>query len=340
MSDEVNCSAKTHFYCKNENSDLKFIDISQTCDGFDDCYGGVDEIACRSECTDSVFASEFNMIKENAFVVAAGLINLLVGIYTTAIFVQNFQMSGRYCLEDQEWRSGSTCSLLGAILVIGSQASVFTLTILTGFRVVSIVKTFYDISVKMILSLILFSWTAAITLACIPLVPYFEDYFIESVTFDTNPLFATVRRGDVETLNKWLLTAMVDDGNDTLDIKSWKTLELLTSKLDRNFTIIEKFGYYSTHSVCLPKFFPDRFADSSWGYSLLFLLLNFCSFFLIVPAYILIYRKSNKQTMAVDEENRSKRAKSMQKKISFIVGTDFCCWMPVCIMGFLQVAGL
>ena len=45
-------------------------------------------------------------------------------IYTLAIIGKSFYVEGEYCLVDREWRSSAGCSLLGAILVVGSEESV------------------------------------------------------------------------------------------------------------------------------------------------------------------------------------------------------------------------
>ena len=51
-----------------------------------------------------------------------------------------------------------------------------------------------------------------------------------------------------------------------------------------------KFGFYSTHSVCLPTFIPHRDVDVAWAYSLMMILINFTAFFFIALAYALTFR--------------------------------------------------
>lgn len=39
-------------------------------------------------------------------------------------------------------------------------------------------------------------------------------------------------------------------------------------------------------------------------------------------------------------DKRDKQSAAMQRKLTRILASDFLCWMPVCIMGFLQLAGI
>lgn len=58
------------------------------------------------------------------------------------IVISNFVLSasGKYCLKDIEWRTGSTCKVLGTIVSIGSECSVFTILLLSVFRLSSVLR--------------------------------------------------------------------------------------------------------------------------------------------------------------------------------------------------------
>lgn len=57
-----------------------------------------------------------------------------------------------------------------------------------------------------------------------------------------------------------------------------------------NITVAYEFGYYSSHGVCLPTFFPDPSVDRAWGYSFFLLLLNFVAFLYMLVCYVLLFR--------------------------------------------------
>ncbi|XP_039274034.2 G-protein coupled receptor GRL101-like [Styela clava] len=282
-----------------------------------------------------------NERKNKLLLLNLSISDLLVGIYNLSICIQSHISSGHYCQEDQEWRSGITCSALGAILVIGSESSVFTLILLSSFRSRTILKSFERFPLNWFFKIIALSWITSIILALFPLLPFavFEDYFIDSVRFADNPFFATVKSIEVDELNNWFLVTGIINNNNSTITGSWDMLEHFAMQINPNYTIVKKFGYYSAHSVCLPRLLPDPKTNKSWGYSLIFMLINFSSFFVIFISYVIIYRKSVETNLAV-ESTSSGRSKALQKKISFILLTDFCCWMPVCIMGILQVIGI
>ena len=73
-------------------------------------------------------------------------------------------------------------------------------------------------------------------------------------------------------------------------MRSWRFVENLIKSIDDDVTVGRKYGFYSSHTVCLPTFFPDQEAEVSWGYSLMIILLNFIAFVLIAIGYIIIFR--------------------------------------------------
>nr|XP_039256241.1 uncharacterized protein LOC120332960 [Styela clava] len=375
-SDEMDCDNKTHFYCNDEGT-TKFIPTAALCDGSQNCQSGKDE--CLDECIQSSFSDVHSLIKNNIFfviicitsigtlvgnlivIITAAkdfkkkhlfknvLINkllicnlsisdLIVGIYTSAICIKGLAMRGNYCKEDSEWRSGNTCSILGFLLLAGSESSVFSLTILTGFRAYSIMRPFAEVRLSFIRRMIALSWILAVGLAAVPLLPATDDYFVDSVWIEDNPLFATINKNELEEINKWL--SLTQNRTDDLPLNSWSTLDIMLKRLHPDFSIGRKFGYYSTHTVCLPTLFPKRTVDVSWVYSTIVLVVNCSLFFLIMIGCILIYLNSTKKSLAVDNEVSQIRSEKMRIKISLIITTDFLCWVPICIMGFLQLAGI
>nr|XP_039261832.1 lutropin-choriogonadotropic hormone receptor-like isoform X7 [Styela clava] len=191
--------------------------------------------------------------------------DFLVGVYTMTICVKSVTMQGKYCKEDVEWRSGITCSAIGALLMIGTESSVFTLTIITGFRVYTLLRPFVEVRLRTIRHIIVLSWTLAIAIAVIPLLPVTEDYFVDNVWLSQNPFFSIINKNEIKGLNQWISTIQTEN-NDTLT-------------------------------------------------------------------------NSTRENKALTNQQLKERAKSMQKKVTVIIITDLLCWMPICIMGFLQVAG-
>ena len=72
--------------------------------------------------------------------------------------------------------------------------------------------------------------------------------------------------------------------------RSWSELEQLIQNIDPNLTMTYKYEYYSTHTICLPTFFPDREKDVAWAYSLFVILINFFAFVFMAIGYSLMFR--------------------------------------------------
>nr|XP_039255128.1 G-protein coupled receptor GRL101-like [Styela clava] len=178
------------------------------------------------------------------------LSDLLVGIYILAICIKNATITKNYAQTYKQFQSGFTCSALGTLYLIGSESSVFTLTIVTGFRMKTVLR------------------------------------------YDRNPLYSTINKNDVENLSRALLTKQRFEDDPAIEKKlgTWSLLESLISDLNSTFKV-------------------ER-------------------------------RKTQEKNAAVSDKLKAERAIKMQKKITLIILTDFLCWMPVCVMGFLTVSGI
>lgn len=55
-------------------------------------------------------------------------------VYLLGLGIANSIYSQIYCRRDVQWRGSISCSVLGCLAVISVEASVFTLAIMAGFR--------------------------------------------------------------------------------------------------------------------------------------------------------------------------------------------------------------
>ena len=97
-----------------------------------------------------------------------------------------------------------------------------------------------------------------------------------------------------------------------------------------------EFKFFGRSSVCLPlQLSSDR--PSGWEYSVSFFIgMNFAAFMFIFFAYAAMFWKMKRSSSASKSKNVRKEA-AMARKVFFIILTDFCCWMPVIIMGILSL---
>jgi len=61
-------------------------------------------------------------------------------------------------------------------------------------------------------------------------------------------------------------------------------------------------------------------------------------FIYMVVVYVVVYKKST--GMKFSTSKSKDRNEDMQKRISRLLLTDFFCWIPVCIMAYLRMAGV
>jgi len=241
--------------------------------------------------------------------------------------------SGRYCFVDKEWRSSNRCWILGTVAVLSSEASVFIMASTSTFRLVTIYKPFLTRTMKfkwMVLSGIL-CWLFSLLFALLPWIPLKSGYFVSEVWFPNH-------FSETDTVSKHHLTTVanqVSGSNSTF--QSWFKVKETISCMFRYNEIKAEFGFYSQTSVCMPRFFAST-SDSSWEYSTFLLTLNFMLFIYMVAVYVLAYKKVTGKNFSASNTKDSNQ--EIQKRISKLLLTDFFCWIPVCIMAYLRIAGI
>jgi hypothetical protein len=106
---------------------------------------------------------------------------------------------------------------------------------------------------------------------------------------------------------------------------------------------VTKQHFYGNDGVCLFKYFVDK-DDPQKEFVWAILMVNFVCFLFISISYILIgvvSRDSSKNLRNAQNENRiEKRNQKMNRRITIIITTDFCCWIPfviICALHFLEI---
>uniref|UniRef100_H2YMH5 G-protein coupled receptors family 1 profile domain-containing protein n=1 Tax=Ciona savignyi TaxID=51511 RepID=H2YMH5_CIOSA len=93
-------------------------------------------------------------------------------------------------------------------------------------------------------------------------------------------------------------------------------------------------GYFVKYVVCMPRLFA-KVGDASWGYSTFIIVLNFCLFVYMACCYLVLYQRSRKVTKVGKSKSRR-----LLRTIAVMILTNFCCWIPICIMAFISLAGV
>ena len=376
-SDEMNCT--NHFKCESENI---LIPKSAQCNGRVDCWDFSDE--CNSSCKDltmlnadilkllswsigilSVCANIFvlhsnvkNMVTSsnssslkltnNSLVLLVCIGDFLVGGYLLAVSVTDVYYGSSYCSRKFEWLTSPYCSILGVLSTIGSQLSLFAMTVLSLKRANGILNTKsipVPVNSKSIIQCVgtnLLIFCSTLVIAIIPLLPFAADYFVNGVYNNSKiKIFLGVANKDVHmSVIEGYFGRMLRKKNGNF---RWNNIfHLIDSMfthepgytdptLDR-----KNLNFYGSSPSCMFKFFVTEH-DPQRGYVWFILTLNFVCFFVITICYTLITVTSTRST---SRAGISKGSKKLQNRVTMIIITDFISWVPfivVCGLHYLSV---
>ncbi|KAL5268772.1 hypothetical protein ACHWQZ_G002579 [Mnemiopsis leidyi] len=386
-SDEANCV--NSILCGNNKSRIS---LKQRCDGLIDCYDLSDE--CNEHCGKQILGNlsisvicwlmgilatilnfifiirtayslklvrTGNMLETKLLIMTIALGDLLNGIYLIAIATYDAIIGSAYCQYQAKWLSSSTCSALGVISTIGSQTSLFAMTVLAVTRYIGLTKSsmktpshvtkraIFKTSVK--IAIILASSAA---IAFVPLVPSFENYFVEGIYYGSeNNVFIGFpnKERHVNVLN-----AYHGDRNTSYDLP-WeeihKNVALMFTNKHETITW-QNVHYYGNDGHCLFKFFirndDARRSRQSFqektevveiinfeGNGLLWCVLtvNFICFLVMSTSYIRITIQTWKSSSSSGQNSNLenvRRKEKIEQKISLIIATDFICWIPFLVV--------
>ena len=384
MSDEHNCDNRQ--ICESTITDPNphLISLSQKCNGIFDCADLSDE--CNESCGREIMegwvlklicwilgllAVLFNfiaivktltsldkirtgvMLQSKILISLVAIGDLLIGVYLIILSVYDSIVFGQdYCKNQAEWLSGTMCSFMGIISTVGSQLSLFSMTILSVSRAIGItmgsmsapsnVNKTWVAKISVLAILILAASTA---IALIPLAPSLEDYFVQGVFYPPEyKLFTGFP-------NKEKHLAVIRAYNSSINntALSWKEIR---EHVDTMFT--DDFGaisrktvhFYGNDGVCLFKYFvrsddPTRSKEMGATNSQenlivwLMLLINFLCFVAIAVCYGVINNhtlKSLAKSGQVKDEKAVQKNQKVQNRVTLMIITDFLCWVPFIVI--------
>ena len=361
-SDEEKCS--NHFRCASNTS---YISTSQKCDGVIDCLDISDECnaLCSKRIIQSAFlqvmswtigilAVLFNciilfqniislkkcstalLLLNKLLIMLISVGDLLVGGYLVIISYVDNQRGIKYCSTQQVWLTGANCSLLGIFSTIGTQFSLFSMTALSTVRLFGI-KNSMSIGSRLTkfgglksVSVILMIVALSAAVALIPLHPSLEDFFVNGLSYEeANPLFT-----GFPDKSKHLKVLEAYYGRMKKESIKWKVIVDMVKGMFTNVYGGIKFknvDFYGNDAVCLFKYFVKA-DDPQKLYVWAVLIINFICFTVISLSYIIISLISMKSSKSLCKQRRNSvvenRNRQMNRKISIIILTDFCCWVP------------
>lgn len=100
-------------------------------------------------------------------------------------------------------------------------------------------------------------------------------------------------------------------------------------------------GFYGRSGVCLALHItPDK--PSGWEYSVfLFLALNLLLFLVIFSSYLWMFviARQTRRAACRLTTTQLKSDRAMARRMTLIVLTDFCCWVPIILLGIASLNG-
>ena len=262
---------------------------------------------------------------------------ITISVYDSIIYQE------RYCESQIEWISSTGCSIIGVFSTIGSQISLFSMTGLSIVRIYVIwtsksrqsSSTINMKSTLAIVGTVLLIILASVAIAIIPIMDGFEEFFVNGIKFSDklNIFIGTTRKETV--LN--VIGAYYGRISNKEKL-SWKTvIAMIREMFSHDFDyqdhtkMVKKVHFYGNDGVCLFKYFVDG-DDPQKKFVWSILAVNFSCFLSISVSYLLIYLITRQSSSATGNQSESKRMNSMNRKIAFIITTDFFCWIPFIIV--------
>ena len=354
-----------HYYCGKEilgNWVIKFMcwsmGILATLFNFVSVIRGFDSL---SECQTEQF-----MISK-ALVSLIGLGDLLVGVYLVILSLYDSLIGDQYCKHQVEWLTGTSCLILGVISTLGSQLSLFTMTVLSVVRMYGLIFKSMKVpsrdirrGVRRVALLGIATIGAAFVIAVTPLVPWLQDYFVQGMYFDS------AYKVFIGFKNKYRLIKIIEayyESNTYKEANSSMSMSWNEISEKFNGMFVQQNGnltqhpvhFYGNDGVCLFKYFvrtddarrsrqttnTTGNLDSFKGDPIVWTILSinlFC-FILITLCYIGIFYRtkiSSKRSGQQHNPNRLAEEDAIQKKITIIIATDFLCWVPFTVISALH----
>ena len=364
-SDELDCA--NHFRCGSG----EFVPLSSQADGNVDCRDQSDEcdsdsnvhiisqsyleasswiIGITATLTNSfIFAKQLRAAFNSAttialfnavFVCFIALGDFLVGLYLLLLSIANQIKKDSYCKERFEWLTSSSCSFLGVISTLGSLLSLYSMTLLSVVRAYNLTKLSVPRSPTTTEKLRIFFtfftiMIVALLVSCIPLMPVFEDYFINGIYYGTEiPLFtgSPDMKKHEHIIEAYYFTKLRDKS-------SWERIRRLIAGMFTNDQAPiggRDLGFYGNDGVCLFKYFV-RDTDPQKRFSAVILITNSVCFFTVLVSYGLVTAVARSLSSA---SNATRSNSKLQRKITIIIGTDFICWTPFAIVSLLNYVEL
>ena len=317
------------------------------------------------ECITLADCETEQMIISKVLMSIIGMGDFLIGLYLVVLSAYDSIIFGKeFCRHQADWLTGTPCLVLGVLSTLGSQISVFTMTVLSLIRMYGLTcrpmempEPINSSSILRISILVVAIFVLAFTIAVTPLVPFFEDFFVLGMYYD--PAYKVFvgfpnKERHVKVLQEYYKHNTIGHTVNVSEKMSWRDIsERIGSMFSQHWGKLSQrpVHFYGNDGVCLFKYFvrsddarrsrQSLVTDTKMGDLVVWtmLALNLLCFIIITCCYAMVtYKTKNSAKKSGQNENldRVKSERAIQKKITVIIATDFICWVPFIIISSLH----
>ena len=377
-SDESMCD--NHFQCEESR---EYISLNQKCDRIYHCLDLSDE--CNDSCGGTIINGSIGLkamawligivaILLNLYALIKNIFNLhssrseaafitnslviiintgdfLIGIYLTLLAFFDSYHGKKHCKMQTEWLTSMSCVSLGIINSLGSEISLFSMTVLSTIRAygslqntLSVPKDASRKSVVKVIPFALIVLLISFLISYWPMFRPFEDYFVNGVRYEkhnTLLLGCPDKRKHMSILAEYYGRMRPIGG-----LLSWSQINaLIASMFSKDYGGIRKetLSFYGNDPVCVFKYFV-RMDDPQKYFSLAILSLNCLCFVTISVSYfaIALASRNSIRTLKSKAENKTQNSVAeetnarLQRVVHMIILSDFLCWIPFTITCWLH----
>ncbi|XP_041471244.1 G-protein coupled receptor GRL101-like [Lytechinus variegatus] len=242
---------------------------------------------------------------QNSLLISLATADGLMGMYMLIITSADTFYGRSFFLSASRWRESGLCNLAGFLGFVSCEASVFTLCLITADRLMNITNPIRGYKIK--------------TRACRQVI--IVVWFCSIITGITISILQSEVKGFYGLSNVCLgLPLHTEPGKVTVSSEPVEDVSGAIKDIKTKFN---------------PK--PDQ---PVWWFSILtFIFLNLLAFIFITVSYVVMFINIKRSSRATRNTAPSQRELQIARRMAVIIVTDFCCWMPVIMMGILTQTG-
>ena len=235
--------------------------------------------------------------------------DFLMGIYLVTLLAVDLYYKDYFPAHSDSWRSSVLCRIAGALSVLSSEGSAFFIMLISFDRFLGVKYTFsrYRLGTRSVRLTALSMWLVALALSITSFAFSKTDSDFYSVSEVCIGLPISRKSTFVKT-------------NETISIQA------------------EWHPYFGKRNIAE---YAKINSNASMFFSIAtFTGLNLLCFFIVGYCYVSIFVEVRKSTKKSGRSPNANEEIRMAMKMSLIVLTDFCCWVPIGVLSILVQAGV